>query len=162
MSGVKLTGQMPKSRRVLSVVEAQAKAVTYEARDAALPIVRQEAPGRLGEALNGSVRQTKNGFRLTIQGAPRKKYKGRGATGAQVIRWVSRGTGIYRVGPGPKRQILAKHGHSMILPGGRRVISVKGQRPNPFMERAEPRVQSSVQRVVWLGAQHAANELRKL
>lgn len=153
---------MPRPGAILGVLDANAKAALDEAAKATLPIVRQEAPGGLGGAMTASVRKTQTGYRAVIQ-APRGKRYG-DARAAQVVRWVTRGTGVRRVGPGPKRPITSKRGvlGTMVLPGGRRVRTVKGQHPNPFVARAENRAQGPVERIMRQGAERAADDLKRL
>ena len=164
MSGVRVTGKMPTPRAVRGALDQAARSAVRDAGRAALPIVRDEAPGGLGSAMQATVRETPRGHSVRIAAAPRKKYGGGQATGAQVVRWVSRGTGVYRKGPGRKRPITGKRGvlGTMTLPGGVRVRSVKGQRPNPFVERAKTRADAAVKVAVRVGAQKAANRLRRL
>jgi hypothetical protein len=164
MSGARIDGQMPDPRDILGVLDLHAKAALGDAKDIVLPLARQEAPGGLGDALQGSVRRTQTGHRAVVQAPRGRRYKGGDATVAQVARWVSRGTGLYRIGAGPKRRITGKRGvlGVMVLPGGRRVRFVKGQRPNPFIARAELRALSPVQHALRAGAERAADALRRL
>jgi hypothetical protein len=164
MSGAKIEGRMPDPRRVRASLDESAKRALRETVAAVLPIVREEAPGGLGSAMTTSVRRTPDGYRAVIAPSARKRYKAGGATGAQVVRWVTRGTGIYRKGPGPKRKITSKRGvfGSMVLPGGRRVRTVRGQHANPFVARAEQRAQPNADRALRHGAEQAGAALRKL
>lgn len=164
MSGVTVTGKMPAPRAVRGVLDQAARQAVREAAAVALPIVKGEAPGGLGAAMQVTIRQTPNGHEATIGPSPRKKYKAGGATGAQVTRWVTRGTGIYRKGPGRKRPITSKRGvfGTMTLPGGVRVRSVKGQRPNPFVARAKHRADDAAERAIRRGAARAADRMRRL
>lgn len=164
MSGARLEGRMPEPRKILGTLDEHARAAVKAAGDAALPIVRAEAPGRLGRAFESSVRKTPTGQRVTVAPTTRKRYGSGVATGVMVVRWVTRGTGLYRQGPGPKRKITSKRGvlGSMTLPGGRRLRTVKGQHANPFVARAEPRAAAAAGRAILGGAEHAANELRRL
>lgn len=163
MSGVRVTGKMPAPRAVRGTLDRAVRDATRDVGRAALPVVRDAAPGGLGAALELSVRQTQNGHMATIGPPRRKRYKG-GATGAQVVRWVTRGTGIYRVGPGRKRPITSKRGvlGTMTLPGGTQVRSVKGQRPNPFVARSQDRADAAATRAARAGAGRAADQLRRL
>lgn len=164
MSSIKITGKMPDARRVASTLEAEARAaLTEAARRVALPIVRQEAPGGLGEAMTASVRRTPEGYRATIQASSRKAYKG-GATGAKVVRWVTHGTGLYRQGPGRKKKITSRRGvlGTMVLPGGQRVRTVRGQHSNPFVARAEDRAREPVRHAMEQRARAAGDALRRL
>lgn len=165
MSELRIHGHVPKPREILLTLDAQAKVALREAATrVALPLAREEAPGGLGAALTSSVRATPSGYRATIQASPRKQYKGGRATGAKVVRWVTHGTGLYRVGPGPKRKITSRRGvlGTMVLPGGRRVRTVRGQKSNPFVARAEARARAPVERALRDGARHAAAALRRL
>lgn len=162
MSGVRMSGRMPSSRQIMGVMDAHARIAVTEAKNVVVPVVKAEAPGGLGAAMTGSVRKTPTGFRLVVQAAPRKKYRQGSATGAQVVRWVNRGTGVYRKGPGAKRRIASKTGGPMTLPGGRAVLSVKGQKPNEFIARGKRRADPMAREQLREGARQAANELRRL
>lgn len=153
---------MPKPADVLRTLDKQARASMRESTRVVLPLARQEAPGGLGQALEATVRKTEHGYRATVGPPARKQY--RGASAAKVVRWVTRGTGIYRTGPGPKRKITSKRGvlGTMVLPGGTRVRTVRGQHPNPFIARAEQRSREPIERALREGAQRAAEELRRL
>lgn len=155
---------MPQPGRILGVLDAHAKLALTETKNIVLPLTRGEAPGGLGSEIRGAVRKTPTGYRATIAPPRRKRYKDGEATVAQVARWVSRGTGIYRKGPGRKRPITGKRGvlRPMTLPGGRRVRSMKGQRPNPFIARAEAKALVPVERAIRGGAERAAQALRRL
>lgn len=164
MSRARLEGSMPRPGQILGVLDVHARLALTEAKEVVLPLARAEAPGDLGDALTGSVRKTPTGYRTTVAPPTRRRYKSGEATVAQVVRWVSRGTGIHRKGPGPKRPITGRYGvlRPMVLPGGRRVRSVKGQKPNPFIARAEHRAAAPVARILHTGAQRAADTLRRL
>jgi hypothetical protein len=155
---------MPNPQKILGTLDAHAKTAVKAAGDAALPIVRSEAPGRLGRAFESSVRRTPTGQRVTVAPSTRKRYGSGTATGVQVVRWVTRGTGLYRQGPGRKRKITGKRGvlGTMTLPGGRVLRTVKGQHANPFVARAEPRAQAAADRAIRGGAEKAATDLRRL
>jgi hypothetical protein len=164
MSGVRVEGRVPKPTQVRSTFEAEArKALRHAATRVALPIAREEAPGGLGEALTSTVRAMDGGYRAVIQASPRKPYKG-AATGAKVVRWVTHGTGLYRVGPGAKHPITSRRGvlGSMVLPGGRRVRVVRGQKPNPFLSRAQERSRGPVEQALRESARDAGRALRRL
>jgi hypothetical protein len=166
MSGARLEGSMPDPPRILGVLDDSAKDALTAAKDIVVPLAKAEAPGRLGDVIAGSVRKTETGYRATVQAAKRRQpyREGKDATVAQVVRWVNRGTGIHRQGPGPKHPITGKRGvlRPMVLPGGRRVRSVKGQKPNPFIARAETRAMVPVERALRAGAELAARALRRL
>jgi hypothetical protein len=165
MSGVTIHGKVPAPRTILATLDEHAKiALRDTATRVVLPIAREEAPGGLGAALTSTVRRTETGYRATIQASPRKAYKGGRATGAQVVRYVTRGTGLYREGPGPKKKITSRRGvlGTMILPGGRRVRTVRGQHSNPFVARAEERARQPVRHSLEQGARAAGEHLRRL
>lgn len=165
MSEARLEGHMPDPNRILHVLDDHAKDAVTAAKDIVVPLAKAEAPGRLGDVITGSVRKTPTGHRAVVQPAKRgQRYRNSDATVAQVVRWVNRGTGIYRQGPGPKRPITGKRGvlRPMTLPGGRRVRSIKGQKPNPFIARAETRALAPVERALRAGAERAAQALRRL
>lgn len=164
MSGARLDGKMPEPRKIMGTLDAHARTAVKAAGEAALPIVQAEAPGRLGRAFETSVRKTPTGQRVTVAPQTRKRYGSGTATGVQVVRWVTRGTGLYRQGPGRKRKITSKRGvlGTMTLPGGRVLRTVKGQHANNFVARAEPRAAAAADRAIRAGAEHAASELRRL
>ena len=164
MSSVKLTGSMPKPQRIMGVLDANAKQALTKAQGVVKPIVDQEAPGGLGRAMTARVAKTQTGYRLTVQAPRGSRYKGGPARTAQVVRWVNRGTGVHRKGPGRKRPITSSRGilKPMILPGGKKVRSVKGQRPNPFIARAERRADGPVRTALEQGAHAAARDLRRI
>ena len=164
MSGARMDGHMPRPGQILTALDAQAKIALTEAKEIVKPLIEQEAPGELGAAMTASTRRTATGYRTTVQ-APRKKtYRGGDATVASVVRWVNKGTGIYRDGPGPKKRITGKVGRKRLLrlPGGHEVRSVRGQKPNPFIARAEIRAAGPVRVALEAGARRAADTLRKL
>lgn len=161
MSGAHLKGSMPKPGQIMGVLDKHAKLAATDAKNVVMPLIKAEAPGGLGDAFTARVAKTPTGYKTTVQTPRAKPYKG-GATGSNVVRWVTRGTGIYRKGGGRKKPIRAKRGGVLILPGGKRVRSVKGQRPNPFLARAETRAMAPVERALYDGAKKAANALRRL
>jgi hypothetical protein len=164
VSGARLEGKMPEPRKIIGTIDAHARTAVKAAGEAALPIVRAEAPGRLGRAFEASVRKTPTGQRVTVAPMTRKRYGSGVATGVMVVRWVTRGTGLYRQGPGRKRKITSRRGvlGTMTLPGGRVLRTVKGQHANPFVARAEPRAAAAADRAIRADAVRAASELRRL
>ena len=165
MSGVRVTGRgLPAPARILDVLDDHAKQAAKEATDVTRTQLRAQAPGKLGAAITGSVRKTPTGYRAQVAPPRRKRYPPGEATVAQVVRWVNRGTGIYRDGPGRKRKITSKKGvlRPMILPGGRRVRSIKGQKPNPFLARVEQRAAPLVRTAFEATGRKAADQLRRL
>jgi hypothetical protein len=164
VTGARLEGSVPQPAAVLRVLDAHAQRATRAAVDAAMPILREEAPGQLGAAFTGSVRKTGGGWRATIAPPRRRRYRTGTATVAKVARYVNRGTGLYREGPGPKRKITGKLGvlRPMVLPGGRRYRSVRGQHPNPFIARADQRAAGPARRALEDGARAAARELARM
>ena len=163
MSGMKVTGKMPTQRAVRGVLDKATRDATKDAGKAAQMVVKNVAPGGLAAAIELQVKQTTDGHMATVGPSKNKRYKG-GATSAQITRWVTRGTGVHRKGPGRKRPITSKRGvlGTMTLPGGIRVRSVKGQRPNPFISRASDRATAAAKRAAHKGADHAADNLRRL
>jgi hypothetical protein len=164
MSDARIIGHMPRPGEIIGVLDTYAKIAAVEARMIVKPLVEAEAPGGLGKAMTASVRPTATGYRIAVQSPAKKHYKSGEATIASVVRYVNRGTGIYRVGPGTKKKIEGKVGKRklMRLPGGRDVRYVKGQRPNPFLARAETRATGPVAVALENGAHAAAAALRKL
>lgn len=164
MSSARLEGHAPRPGQILGVLDVHAKRALTNAKDTLLPIVKTEAPGGLGAQMQGSIRKTRTGYRATVAPKTRAKYPGQDVTVVQVAGWVSTGTGIHRKGGGPKRPITSRRGvlGTMTLPGGRRVRFVKGQKPNPFIARAEDRALPVVRRVLADGLRGAARDLRRL
>lgn len=164
MTGARLVGNMPATGAVLRVLDANAQRATKAAVDVVMPILREEAPGQLGAAFAGSVRKTGDGYRATIAPPRKRRYRTGAATVAKVARYVNRGTGLYREGPGPKRKITGKLGvlRPMVLPGGRRYRSVRGQHPNPFLARADHRALGPARQALEEGAKRAARELARM
>lgn len=164
MSDARITGHMPRPGQIIGVLDAHARIALNEAKAITMPLVKEEAPGDLGAAMTGSVRRTTTGYRATVSAPRKKRYRNGKATVAQVARWVNKGTGIYRTGGGPKKPITGRHGKAglMTLPGGKRVRSVRGQHPNPFIARAQTRALAPVTAALQAGARSAADALRRL
>lgn len=155
---------MPRPGVILHTLDTHASEALKNASDAILPIMRHEAPGSLGTEMKSQIRKTLTGAALTVQPVVGKRYKGGPATVVQVAGWVTKGTGLYRKGPGPKKAIISRRGvlGTMTLPGGNRVRVVKGQRPNPFIDRAEDRALPVVRRVLAEGLRDAGRSLQRL
>lgn len=164
MSGARITGNIPAPATILGVLDAHARDAISDARNVTKPILEAEAPGGLGRAMTATVRKTPTGHRMTMQAPRARRYPPGEATVAQVARWVNRGTGIHRKGPGPKRPITGRLGvlRPMTLPSGRRMRSVKGQKPNPFIARAETRAEPLARIAIEAGARRASAALRRL
>lgn len=135
-----VTGKpMPSTATLLGAVDEHARRTVRAAQAELAPVVAANVPrGRTGNvagALRPRVSRTATGAQVSVQ-APRGKPHDQWATIADVVRWVTRGTGVRRAGPGGKRPIRAKSpGGRMVLPGGAVRYRVAGQRPNPFMAR---------------------------
>lgn len=159
--------KLPPARTLLGVLDAQARASVQHARRDVARIVATETPRKSGQTAAGlrpRTSKTKTGAALTVR-PPRGRAHGSGASLADVVRWVNRGTGLHRSGPGPKARIRAKRRippKRMILPGGRAVWSVAGQRPNPFMARIRQRGTPVVQRAFTAGAARAARTVERV
>ncbi len=155
----------PLPATILSVAEREARKAMSEFRLALVPIVLTQTPKRtsvMARGLRPRMSRTATGVALTV-GASRGAKHDSKATIAQVVRYVSYGTGIYRIGGGPKRLITARNPlKRMVLPGGMRRWTVRGQHPNPFMTRirtsAEPKAQQAMRR----GGHNAAKALEGL
>lgn len=158
---------LPPARTLIEAVDRAAKQTARRAaQDAVAPAVAANTPRKSGQtvkALKPRVRQTKSGVAVSV-GAPRgRKHTPGTATVAEVVRWVTRGTGVHRDGPGPKLPIRSKvEGRRMVLPGGARRWSVKGQKPNPFVARIGHTAGPKVQRAFEQGARDAAAEIAKV
>lgn len=154
----------PNPATILSTLDTQARETMKVAQADVASVVSQETPRHGGEtaaALAPRITRTSTGVALRV-GPPRGKRHGN-VTVAQVVRWVNRGTGIYREGPGPKHSIRAKNPLRRMKVGrGVERFSVKGQHPDHFMDRIErrgtPRVQAAAER----GAENAARALERV
>jgi hypothetical protein len=151
---------------MLGVIDAQARLAVKGAQQDIAPIVAREVPrksGKTAAALRPRVSRTATGAALIVA-APRAKVHDGQATIADVVRWVNRGTGLYRDTPGPKKSIRSSRRppRRMTLPGGMKRWTVKGQRPNEFMARIRalgtPRFEAACQ----TGAQDAARSAERV
>ena len=149
---------------ILTVLDTAAKDAATRAAALAQQELRDEAPQgptrKLRENLVGRATKTATGYTVTV-GVKRAAMHDQNVTVAQVARWVQRGTGLRRRGPGPKAPIHAKHhrlGRRMVLPGGKRRWKVKGQHPNPFMQRAKARLDPRVADIIRDAASRAADK----
>ena len=152
----------PTERTLLGVLDVQARRAVDGARQDVAMVVTAHTPrrsGRMAQALAPRVARTATGQALTVR-APRGARHGSGATIAQVVRWVTSGTGLHRQGGGPKRRIRSRRG-PLGLPGGRKVWTVAGQKPNPFMGRIHTLATPRVQRAFEQGARHAARAVER-
>jgi len=156
--------RIPEPQTILSALDTQARATMKLAQEQVSSIVSQETPRKSGEtaaALRPRVSRTATGAALSV-GPPRGKRHGN-VTVAQVVRWVNRGTGIYREGPGSKRKIRAKNPlRRMNLGNGVERRSVKGQHPNQFMTRIRERGTLRVEELAKQGAQDAARVVERI
>lgn len=155
----------PAERTLLGAIDTQARRTVAQARAEIGPLVARETPrssGRTAAALRPRVSKTPTGAALTI-GAPKGKPHSGNATIADVVRWVNRGTGTLRAGPGPKRRIRSSRRppRRLVLPGGKKVWSVRGQRANPFLGRIQTLGTPRVQRAFEHGATQAARAIEK-
>lgn len=161
---------LPSAVRLVGVIDREAQAAMKRAQQHVAPIVASETPrgrtGRLAAAMRPRVSRTTTGARMIVQ-APRGRRGASQATVAQVARWVTRGTGLYRttgtdVQPARRIRSTRRLGR-MTLPGGRKVWSVKGQRPNPFLnrvlQRSAPQVEQILQRAAADAARAAEREI---
>ena len=164
MSRVRVVKPLPPPQTVLSAIDREAKATMQRAREDVAPIVSRETPrrsGRMAEALRPRIARVKSGYALTV-GAPRGARHGN-VTVNQVVIFVTRGTGLYREGPGPKHKIRASHPfRRMRLPNGRWVWSVKGQHADHFIARIADMGTPRVERIAIDGAYVAARNAEKV
>lgn len=165
MSNVSVKGRLPEPKTVLGVLDQQGQQAMRQAVKALAEETHEQTPRsdrggqHLADQFSTRVTKTKTGWqgRGTFAGRPH-----RNTTAAKVARYVTRGTGIYREGPGPKRKIRAKHKtHRMNLGTNVRRWTVKGQRPNPFLRRARERADERARRALRQGALDAARILRE-
>lgn len=157
--------EMPPAATILGALDIGARKSIVTAQQAIAPIVSRETPRKTGQtaaALRPRLSRTATGAALTV-GAPRRKPHGR-ATIAQVLRWLTRGTGEYRNTAGPKKPIRSSRRppRRMVLPGGAKRWSVKGQHPNPFMARIQALGTLRVQQAAEEGAKDTARDLERL
>jgi hypothetical protein len=158
------SGRLPPPDTLLRIYDEEARRTMTAAQREVEPIVARETPHRSGilaAGLRPRVTRTSTGSALLIA-APRGKPHDVHATLAEVLRYVSHGTGQRREGAGPKKKIRAKRaGRRMILPGGHARWSVRGQWPNHFMDRIRlvgtPRVEAAAED----GANVAARTLER-
>jgi hypothetical protein len=133
----------------LGIFDDAARTAMVAAQKELRPIVAREAPhhsGTLARRLGPRLSKTRTGAALTV-GAPRGARDGK-VTLAELVRWTTRGTGIYREGPGPHRRIRARNPlRRMTLPGGIKRWSVRGQHAKPYLQRiaaaGTPRVEQA-------------------
>lgn len=155
-------GKLPQPETLLSAIDLEARATVKRAQEEIAPIVASETPkgrtGRVARAMRPRVSRTATGAALLIA-PPKKEAHDQWATIAQVVRWVTRGTGLEREGPGSKNWVHAKrwnYGERMTLPGGKKRWRVKGQKANPFVARIYSRADPIVKRTFTEGATTAA------
>lgn len=162
-SGTSIKGALPAPRTVLGTLDQAARAAAQEAKRAAEPVFRRETPGRgrLRATMKARAGKSATGYQVTIR--PTGIHPS-GVPAWQVARWVTRGTGLFRTtGPGRRGLIRAsKPWKRMTLPGGAKRWTVKGQKANPFIERAERRASPIVIRTFEQGAAQAARDLARL
>lgn len=152
--------------RMLRALDEEAQATMRRARKDIAPIVAREVPrasGRTARALRPKTSRTKTGTALTVRAGRTRHGK---ATVAQVVRWVNRGTGLFRTtGTGSDGTltgvIRSPRGNAMVLPGGKRRRTVKGQRPNPFMVRINQTASPRVRRITDDGARRTGPRVAK-
>jgi hypothetical protein len=154
----------PNPATILSTLDVQARETMKVAQADVATVVSSETPHSSGEtarALAPRLSRTSTGVALLV-GPPRGKRHGN-VTVAQVVRWVTHGTGELREGPGPKRRIRAKNPLRRLKVGrGVARYSVKGQRPDHFMARIEQRGTPRVEAAAERGAQNAARALERV
>jgi len=155
---------LPPPATILGAIDAQARAAMVVAQKEVGAIVLRETPrasGQTAAALKPRLGRTATGVSLLV-GAPRNRRHGK-VTVADVVRWVNRGTGVYREGFGPKHRIRAKNPlRRMTLPGGTKRYSVAGQHPDHFMQRIRDAGTAQVEQAAEQGAQNAAREIERL
>ena len=159
--------RVPSERTLLTVVDTVARKTANDAKKAMEPVVSGTVPkhrGATAAAMRPRVSRTATGHSLTI-GPARGKRHPTGPTIAEVVRWVNKGTGLHRTGGGPKAKIHASgpfYRRGTLSVYGRQYRSVRGQRPNPFMDRIRAAGAARVDPILAAGAQVAARELEKV
>lgn len=159
--------QLPSERTLLGVIDTQARTTAQKAAREIAPIVSRETPHKSGAtaaALRPRVSRTSTGAAITVAPPRARRHPGSKATVAQLIRWVTRGTGALREGAGPKGRIRSSRRppRRLVLPGGARRWSVKGQKPNPFTGRIQAAGTLRVERAFAEGARAAARAAERL
>lgn len=160
--------RLPSPTRIVSAIDEAAQRTVKRGQDAVVPIVASETPrgrtGKVAATLRPRVSKTGTGFALNVR-ASRGAAHDRWSTVAQVVRWLNQGTGIYRQGGGDKKPIRPNRrwrpNAAMVLPGGKRVRKVRGQKPQPFMDRIHRRGTPVVERIFRDGARDAAKAIER-
>lgn len=161
-----VTGKpLPPTLTFLSAVDEHARSTMKDAERDIAPLVAGLVPrgrtGKVAGALRPRTTRTARGAQISV-GAPRGKAHNNYATIAEVVRWVNRGTGIHRAGPGGKRRVRSSiPGRKMILPGGAQRTTVAGQRPNPFMRRISDAVTPRFERAAADGARRLGRVIER-
>lgn len=154
---------LPPPGLLLGALDRAAKDAATKAKDTAAPILQAAAPrgrtGRLSGGLGGRMRKTPTGYEIVIGVKSRGAAHDRYATVAQVNRFVNRGTGERRKGPGPKNRITAR-GEGMLIGNGTPRKSVRGQAPNPFFERTRRPAASAVSQAIEISFRENARHMR--
>lgn len=159
--------KMPAARTLLAAIDTTARQTVQKAGREVAPIVARETPHKSGQtaiALRPRVRRTPTGAALVVAPARGRRHANSKATIAQVVRWVQSGTGVKRVGGGAKARIRSNRRppRRLILPGGKKVWTVAGQDPNPFMGRIQAAGTLRVARVYRDGAADAARAVERV
>lgn len=156
--------RLPDEQTILTVLDDAARSALVDVGELVDQAIHAEGPRRTDALVDGFITtptKTPEGHRLRVRPSPRKRH-GK-ATVAQVARWVNRGTGTLRVGPGPKKRIVSRQpGLAMQVGSGVARRSVAGQAANPFVERADDRTSIAAQVRIEQGADLAAWALGKL
>lgn len=163
-----VTGKdLPKEAVILATLDKASHQAIERARSDLAPIVTSQVPrgrtGSLEHALEPRAQKTPWGSALVV-GPRRGAHHASGPTIAQVVRWVTRGTGLERQGPGAKAPLHSPrwlYGAEMILPGGKARLTVRGQKANPFLERIRSIGTPRVERALKQGAEDAARLLAR-
>jgi hypothetical protein len=156
---------LPPAETFLHVIDQEAEATVRAAGRTLGPIIARETPrhsGRLEKGLKPKVTKTPTGRALSVGAAYGGKHGADRITLAQLVRILSRGTGMYRVGAGAHRPILPKPPHKALSIFGRKVASVRGQHPKHFMYDIERAGMGRVLAEYDRGSERAARAVERL
>lgn len=144
----------PAVDRMVRELDLGARATVNLARTHATPVIRAVFPvqsGKLRRGITGRVGRTATGYRLEFAATSRVRYRS-GVSAREVLRFVTRGTGVYGRGGRPIRPRRRK---AFSLPNGWVGETVRGQRGHPYMTMAQYAADGSIVRTFQAGVVNA-------